>query len=339
MIKEFQELFASYNFKADPKEENIFGIGSRGFYENPFTEILAYILNQNTKYNYRTKFIDNLLKDHLNDDDLQGLIESSTVITQHRTEKGNYIDLILHSKKCIVVFENKIFHHANNPFADYMKDITRKFPNHEKYFILFAYKELKAPSNWDFISIPANFQRFLDSNIFEFVTKWDYFVNDFIDHFCIKKTSMTDLEKTFYQENFHKIITASTNLDNFIVNIAEEFKYSNDIFKYQKNSNWNGNTKAIRFYPIENNESNVVLIFTTEGDFSVNVYYYNNYEKYFDSVHNLLGKENYKGWKEGKEPVSCFALLVPLKELQIAIEECTKQAIIMRKFIKQLEDI
>ncbi|PZX61937.1 hypothetical protein LX80_02101 [Hydrotalea sandarakina] len=47
--------------RTNTESDNIFDIGTRGFYENPFTGIFAYIISLKIQYNHRNKFIQSFL--------------------------------------------------------------------------------------------------------------------------------------------------------------------------------------------------------------------------------------------------------------------------------------
>lgn len=333
-LKDLIALFENYTPTYTKTEANFFTIGGRGFYENPFTEVLAYILSSETAFSYRADFIRNLLQGiTIADSTIESLIQFAEVSTQFSTDKGKKIDLILYNSECVIVFENKIFHDAVNPFEDYESYTKQKFPNHTQHFILFSYKKQNScPENWIYLNISDNFKKQQKNITFEIKNKWDYFVLDFLDHFTIKTITMNQNETEFLTKNFHKIIAASNNLNRYIAEIAEDFKNENEINGFQI-VNWNYETKAVRFFPIAKNESNVVLIFDIKGDFSVAVYYYSDYKKYNDAIREIVGID-YECWSEGKKnPMCCFALKdKPFSELKAVLEEIKNQIERMKQY-------
>ncbi|GEN75367.1 PD-(D/E)XK nuclease family protein [Chryseobacterium hagamense] len=107
-LSELKEIFNTIPENPNLKSNNLFSIGTRGFYENPFTEVLSYLLKKKTEYQRRDEFMKILLAD-LNDDDfLNSLMANSEVNTQFITSNGKRIDLILYNESNILVFENKI---------------------------------------------------------------------------------------------------------------------------------------------------------------------------------------------------------------------------------------
>ncbi|WP_166926101.1 PDDEXK-like family protein [Flavobacterium poyangense] len=331
-FSEIEDFFTNNDFKKVKLEDNFFNIGSRKFYENPFTEVLSYILDSETQYKGRANFIEILLKENVSDDSLQSLIGYGKTSSQFSTDNGKLIDLVFYNEDSIVVFENKIFHTANNPFADYVNDIEKKYPNHKKFFILLSYKKETPPINWEYISIKEKFKDILDTAEFSIDNKWDFFIKDFLTHFSSNGIKMTKTEKEFYEKNFAKIIKANNNLHQYVLDLAKSFVENNNLSKYEHNSNWNSETRAIRFYPFDDSKSNVVLIFETNGTFKISVYYYNDYYIFNEAIWALVGKEKYRNWNEGA--ICCFTQIdgTSYTNLAAALEECANQTEKMKNY-------
>lgn len=332
---EIEQLFKNSDIKRIKVEDNFFNIGTRKFYENPFTEVLGYILDSETQFKGRKQFIEKLLENVISESALQSLIEFGKTSTQFSTSKGKVIDLVFWNKNSIVVFENKIFHVANNPFEDYTNHITQKYPNHDKFFVLLSYKNEFPPVDWHYVSIQHTFKAILEVSKFDFTSKWDFFINDFLTHYSNNKIRMTDNEKDFYENNFAKIIAANNNLQQYLINIANSFVEDNDLKRFEIATKWNGETKAIRFYPFDD-KSNVVLTFETDGRFKISIYYYKDYHSFIGNIYQRVGRELYNEWREGS--ICCFQLTNSYRLLQEALAECKRQIEQMRNYYGQLVD-
>ncbi|WP_159478941.1 PD-(D/E)XK nuclease family protein [Chryseobacterium sp. 18068] len=336
---EIQDFFEKNNFEKIKIEDNFFNLGSRRFYENPFTEVLSYILDSETQFSGRKEFIEVLLKDCIPEEALNSLIGFGKVSTQTATLKGNVMDLIFYNHTNIVVFENKIFHSANNPFDDYVTDIKKRYLRHQHHFVLLSYKKKAPLENWYYISIQEKFRKFNKTYTYNFTNKWDYFIKDYILHFSNNNTFMNPQEKKFYEENFAKIILASNNLNNFLLDIANSFLVKANVKSFEIDAKWNSETKAIRFYPFDD-KSNIVLIFNLDNTFSTSVYYYKDFTSFNDFIYDEVGKDAYKSWPEQK--ICCFTLNdgISFKSLSEALDECEKQTKIMRKiYIEKFAEI
>ncbi len=331
---EIQDFFQKNNFEKIKIEDNFFNLGSRRFYENPFTEVLSYILDSETQFSGRKEFIEILLKDYVPEEALNSLIGFGKVSTQTTTLKGNVMDLIFYNNTHIVVFENKIFHSANNPFDDYVTDIKKRYSRHQHHFILLSFKHEAPLENWHYASIQKKFREFNETYTYNFTNKWDYFIQDFISHFSNNNIFMKPEEKKFYEENSGKIICASNNLNNFLLDIANSFLLRANVKSFEIDGKWNSITKAIRFYPFDD-KSNIVLIFNLDNTFSTSVYYYKDFAKCNDFIYDEVGKNLYQSWPE--QSICCFTLLdgISYATLKEAFDECEKQIISMRKLYKE----
>lgn len=289
------------------KEKNIFDIGTRGFYENPFTDVLAYILDSKSEYKRRNLFLTCLLQDCFPAEVIDSFIDQCSTTTQHRTDMGNRIDLILYNNRYLILFENKIYHALNNPLDDYMDDITSKYPHLEKFFVIMSYKNENVPTNWKYINIQHAFYKILKDPSTSLNDKWDFFINDFLLQFSDKnKLKMEQHITTFIEGNFSKILEAKDSLDSYIDSLAKRIQSEATIKQYYiNNKNWARKEIAIRFYPFRD-EDNITLIFQADGKLNVSLYYYVDFTEYSSDIHTYLGKHKFVLWKEGT--VCCFAL-------------------------------
>lgn len=302
-LTKLKKVFNNIPENPNLKSDNLFSIGTRGFYENPFTEILSYLLKKNTHYKSRNEFIRILLND-LNDSDfVNSLVLNCEVNTQFITSNGKYIDLVLYNDSNILVFENKINHWMANPFEDYEKDINLKFPLHNKKFLILSYKKEICPKNWNYISIRSTFDKIISAKLHSFDNKWDYFAHDFLMQFSNSKLiNMDQSYLDFYEKNFSQIIFANTQLREFFIDIAERIKEKIEINRYYYSDNWIPFEHAIRFYTF-NNDNNITLIFKSNGLFSVSVYYYDKFD-FKSQIHEYVGFDDYYYWDESG--VCCY---------------------------------
>lgn len=72
------------------------------------------------------------------------------------TKTGKRIDLLLEGNDWVMVIENKIFHHQNNPFDDYMSfaqtGSRERFAGNKGVFVVLAPDNEPLPSGWQFVS-------------------------------------------------------------------------------------------------------------------------------------------------------------------------------------------
>ena len=123
-------------------EKTIFDIGSRGYYENPTTEILAFFCDDNEVHGLGSLVLKALIqslpeKHHGIDCSLLSIPEREVV-----TKSGKRIDLLLENQQWVIVLENKIYHEQNNPFQDYEDFVlsadSNRFKSKESIFVVLS---------------------------------------------------------------------------------------------------------------------------------------------------------------------------------------------------------
>jgi len=338
MIYSFDEIKTTVNECILPKkilEDNFFNIGTRGFYENPFTEVFAYIISEKSNYQHRIKFTKTFLEslNNLPNEVIESFIPEINVITQHATIKGNFIDLLIYNSKYILVFENKIKHWLANPIEDYESDIKYRYPHLTPYFFVLSYNSVDTPNPWINIVIGDSFSSIKRSISVENKGKWDFYVEDFLNHYILSKSqSMTNDEFEFYAKNFSKIVEANNQVNQFIIEVVSKVitSYPSGTIKRVTHQSWGENeiTKVIRLFPLNSND-NIVIIFKNDGKFSINIYYCQNH---LPKLIEFIGDKNYRNWKEGSD--SCFTRLdgKEFNTIEELIEECKNQLNIMIKY-------
>lgn len=314
-------------------KDNIFDIGTKGFYENPFTEVLAYIISTKSHYKNRRFFINSFLKGigNLQAEVIESFLIELNTSTQHSTLNGKFIDLLIYNSKYILVFENKIDHQLANPLDDYENDIINRYKHLKAYFFVLSYKKIATPASWKNICVRDVFNLMKCDIPDASKNKWDYFVEDFLNHYLPEKIENMDKEQfEFYEKNFSKIAAANEEVNHFIKEVVSRILvyFPIDAIKKTTQHSWDEISKAVRFYPFDTND-NVVMIFRFDGKFSVGVYYYLNPISHLTRLHELVGYSNYRNWKEGS--VCCLGRLEDraFNTLDESINECVNQLKIM----------
>jgi hypothetical protein len=330
--EDFKFLFENWNpKKKENKIHNIFEIGTRGLFENPFTEILSYILKENNQYENRNEFVNLFLSNipNLENEIIESFLIDIKIITQHTTVNNNFIDLIIYNDSYVLIFENKINHWLANPLDDYENDMKLRFSNRKQYFYILSYKPIETPFNWTNILISELFITINKNITKKYNNKWDYFIEDFLLHYIPKQNEIMENEEfEFFSKNFSKIIEANNKFNDYVLEIISKIKEKFPIDTINRISNENkwgdANTRAVRLFP-DNSNSNVVFVFQKEGTFSISIYYYKEISLYLKSICDIVGNSNYKNWKEGS--VICFTRLdnKTFNKIEDAIDECVIQ--------------
>lgn len=211
--------------KASNHEPTLLGIGGRGYYENPCSDLLAFFLaSENAEtHGLGTVFLDALWKSAGISDDLRR--EGSVRVTREkRTGNGNRIDLMLKGDGWIMLIENKIRHFQANPFGDY-EDLADKemCEGDRRLFLILSpggeanpdYKEWKGLSYRKLINT-------LKSELEAFpvegrTNKWWHFAHDFITHLHqeLYYQPMNPEEVIIAREHYNQLKTAKQLLERY----------------------------------------------------------------------------------------------------------------------------
>ncbi|MEZ8695336.1 PD-(D/E)XK nuclease family protein, partial [Vibrio splendidus] len=123
-------------------EPTIFSIGSKGYYENPTTDILAFFLDDKAAHGLGTLVLEALitsLPKSINDIDCSLSLPPEREV---QTQKGKRLDLLLESDEWVMVIENKIYHEKNNPFSEYenfvYKQNSQRFQGKKKFLVILS---------------------------------------------------------------------------------------------------------------------------------------------------------------------------------------------------------
>ncbi|REG85847.1 PD-(D/E)XK nuclease family protein [Marinomonas pollencensis] len=276
--------------KVAPPEATIFSIGSKGYYENPTTDILAFFLNDSAEHGLGSLVLEAFLDIVPKGNQYLSPLLQTQPQREVWTKSNKRIDLLLESSDWAMVIENKIYHEQNNPFEDYesfvKNDYPERFKDKNTLFIVLSPSGDVPPisKNWTGISytnLIKSVKRKLAEQFYKQpLNKWTVLLREFILHM----ESIVS-EPAYPEENISFVLN---NLFQF--NKAQLLKeqsikaYENKLLSFlnsQLNSrvtsklqNWGG-SPAIRFaYDSWNTESDVVLVLEASENCSFKFHYY-----------------------------------------------------------------
>lgn len=210
LLAEFKELEPSAI-----TEPTIFSIGSKGYFENPTTDILAFFCDNNGQH----RLGDVALKALLNCLPVEYCSLDSSLIEKPerevRTAAGKRIDLLLESSDWVLVLENKINHQQNNPFEHYESFVREehnqaRFSNKQVLFAVLSPSGESLPKGWHGVSYPQLITEFKAQLAEQFISqpinKWTLLLREFILH----------LESLMFQPSVNQ-----QTLDFVLENLAE----------------------------------------------------------------------------------------------------------------------
>lgn len=152
LIKRFKELP-----ETKKEDENIFSICGFPHYERVTSNVLAFFLNNQREHGLGNLFIESLLAlDEQKQDNEFDL--NYSVVTETKTDKGNFIDIDISGDGYRIIIENKIFASLYNDLSDYYyfasKDNTRVIA-----YVLSLNPQNQVHKNYSFITYEAFFNQ------------------------------------------------------------------------------------------------------------------------------------------------------------------------------------
>lgn len=271
----------------DVAELSIFSIGSKGYYENPTTDILAFFCDNNGLHQLNDIVLKALL--HCLPPEYHDL-DYSLVETPERevtTKAGKRIDLLLEGTNWVMVLENKIYHQQNNPFNDYERFVQieqkDRFKGKKQLFVVLSLTNETEHIGWYGISYPALISALKTQLAEQFISqplnKWSLLLREFILHLesLMSTSSINQQTLDFILSNLstikeiHQIKQQAINEYHHHLQIKLQEKLERDISI--RLHSWDG-YPALRFALASwKTESDVVLHLSgEEGITAINVY-------------------------------------------------------------------
>lgn len=221
-LLQVQNLLAKVkNISVDEETEpTIFSIGSRGYYENPTTDILAFFCDNNAAHGLD----DLVLNALLSCSDKSQSFDAALIKSPQRevvTSTGKRIDLLLESQEWVIVLENKVFHQQNNPFDDYESFIHDglhhdRFKGKKAIFMVLSPTGAVEQANWVGISYPQLIlsikQQLTEHFLNKPLNKWTVLLREFLLHLenIMAKPSLSKESIDFVLDNLTEFKAAQT---------------------------------------------------------------------------------------------------------------------------------
>lgn len=263
------------NLPVTQKEKTIFDIGTRGHFENPTSDVLAFFCSSEEPHgmgNLVGNSIVGLIGNKLN----QELPQSSLPISAFRevaTEQGKRLDLVLEYDEYLIIIETKVSHRQVNPFNEYESYGDKLGAENGKdvfYAVLSPSGKVDDPltnHRWAGVSF-SDLKNFVSEHLHSYfmqkpLDKWFFVLRDFLLH--LENLSMMGEKNpnyAFAMENMAEIskawmlLTDSLNDVNSQIYHQCEERYGN-AFSHRKSS-WFKPLPAFH-YALERSSAEVIL--------------------------------------------------------------------------------
>jgi hypothetical protein len=271
-------------------EPTIFSIGTKGYYENPTTDILSFFCDTTNNAHTLDALVLQALVECLPDE--YQYIDCSLINPPERevvTLSGKRIDLLLEGSDWVIVLENKIFHQQNNPFDHYeafieKNDNKKRFSGKQVIYVVLSPTGEVVPDKWcgiNYSQLIASIKpRLADHFISHPLSKWTVLLREFLLHLegFMSNSSMPEQSIQFVLSHLTEIKELQELKQNAVNTFHRQLQEALAI-KLNRSVNihlhhWNG-MPALRFSISDwrNTESDVVLYFSDEQDVPEIIFY------------------------------------------------------------------
>lgn len=191
-LKQLIEHIKTLPIRETP-EATIFSIGSRGYYENPTSDVLAFFCDSEGDHGLGSLMIEALFEAlAIANPDCPILdVDDFSVINPPEREaitKGKKrIDLLLEGNEWVMLIENKIYHHQANPFDSYIRHVESNngFKEKKSFYVVLS-PDGQSPDDWLGLSYPVFInvikQKLSETFISQPLNKWMLLLREFILH-------------------------------------------------------------------------------------------------------------------------------------------------------------
>ncbi|WP_411845086.1 PD-(D/E)XK nuclease family protein [Roseibacillus persicicus] len=206
-LQQIEKLFEELTLLEQSESQATFlSIGGRGYYENPASDLLLFFFRPDNAHGLGTLFIDAFLEASNFKVNLKAT-GTLTVQREQGTNDRKRIDLVVSNSTWLLMIENKIWHHQNNPFDSYEELADNLANGRELYFAVLSPSGDSERDNWMGVSY-ANFINAIDRRLTsctaeQKVSKWFHFAQDFTLHLTqeLYQQAMTPDEIAFVEKH------------------------------------------------------------------------------------------------------------------------------------------
>lgn len=208
-----------------PKEETLFGIGGKGYYEKPTSAILSYFMRPTGQHGFGPLFL-RALFDCIEKNGAENLdFEGTQVEPEVYTRDGYWIDVLVKGPDWILIIENKIRHWLANPLSSYEEHARRCGPGKKLYRVVLS-PNGEPPKDWpewsalSYREYCRSLKLALAKDTFDCpLSKWHVFAREFIVHLEqeIYNTAlpMTPRQIAFVEKNIRTMTQAKRLLERY----------------------------------------------------------------------------------------------------------------------------
>jgi len=180
-------LSQAKHFFQPEREVTIFDAGSRNYYENPTSDLLAFFLDPNKSHGLGDAFLRALLSCLPDSENLDSALRMPPQ-REVTTGKGKRIDLVLGGHDWDLVIELKIFHSQVNPFDEYQSYVEKyvRGEGRRLIYLVISPRGKAVTQGWQGLSyqryIEAVKQQLAEGAFSQPLHKWQILAREFLLH-------------------------------------------------------------------------------------------------------------------------------------------------------------
>lgn len=263
------------------KEDNIFSIGARGHYENAVSDLLAFFIDPSASHGMGDQVLQALLSCLAEDLDITGTHLTKPPARESANHEGKRIDLLLESEHWVMLIENKIYHHINNPLDSYKAWADERFKDKQVIYLIISIDGESPDKNW----IGIEWQQYLkalkaalaESFVDSPLNKWPILFREYLLHLetLVSPTQYTYEEKCFVLNNLGEIQKINELKSNVIADFQEDIRKQIECeFESEATAtthNWGG-FPALRFRLNRWKTQSDLVLYLADNNVDINVH-------------------------------------------------------------------
>lgn len=337
--------------RIEPPEVTLLSIGGKGYYEKPTTDVLAFFCDSSGSHGLGNLVINALFNSLFGQPDFHDFTVISEPQREVRTPDGKWIDLLLEGNDWVMLIENKIFHHQNNPFIAYENYIKehKRFAEKQPVFVVLS-PTGDAPDGWQGLSYKSLLESMKNELAQAFINqplnKWLVLLRDFILHLEGIMSNPATPEETldFVLTHLDEIRQAQEMKDQAVADFQREIcKYLEENFPDKevgyKTSNWSG-FPVLRFYFEDWESASDVVLFLNGApneSFYINYYACNlGGEDQSDQADEHLKTDCEDSWNERNKTIRGYNFRLKTKDKVVIKESLSQRMALLDKFETQI---
>ena len=303
-------------------EATLLGIGGRGYYENPTSDLLQFFLVPTNAHGLGTLFLESLLEalnETLIEPEQLRLSKSSANSISVRREvafRGKRLDILIEAPDWVIAIENKIWHHQFNPFETYEDLVLTRTPKNAKHQLIVLSPTGKCHQDrWKGISYKSILHliqdRLTSCTPRIKANKWWHFAQDFIEHLRqeIYPNPMTEDQIEFIETHQNELEQAIDLQIRYKQFIESEIVYTINAVSptpevYTKSDSW-----CIRIHHPNWGNSNIAWSRESENNFNINLTIYlecNDPQQMSQAEELFTEKFGLEYWQESRGRWHCW---------------------------------